>query len=234
MGGKKQIGGLVGENHGTIENGYASGSVRGTETDAGGLVGTHYEGVIKKCYAIGNVTGKGNVGGLVGSNRSRSLGYEVGKAGTGKGTILNSYATGNITGENNIGGLVGYIFQNKIENSYATGNVKGNNNIGGLVGFSEGGTGKITNCYSNGNVIGNNDLGGLVGNTSNQYNDAITNSYYDTQTSEQFDARKGKPMATEDMKKQNTYSTWDFNRVWIINPDFNDGLPYLRGVGIGK
>ena len=235
IGGKKQIGGLVGVNNSTIENCYTSGSVRGTETDAGGLVGQNNESIIKKCYATGNVTGKENVGGLVGSfSRGGMFMYSAGKAGTGKGAILNSYATGNVTGDKNIGGLTGYIALNRIENCFATGNVKGNNNVGGLTGHSLGGTGKITNCYSVGNVVGNDNLGGLVGNTDNQYNDAITNCYYDTQKSEQFDARKGKPMATEDMKKQSTYSGWDFIRIWIINPDINDGLPYLRGVGIGK
>jgi hypothetical protein len=235
IGGKNQIGGLVGDNNGTIENCYTSGSVRGTGTDAGGLVGRNNENIIKKCYAIGNVTGKDNVGGLAGSNsRGGMFVYRAGVAGEGKGSISNSFATGKVTGDKNVGGLVGYIAKNKIENCYATGNVKGNNNVGGLVGYSLGGTGKITNCYSVGNVTGNNDLGGLIGNTDNQYNDAITNCYYDTQTSEQFDARKGKPMATEDMKKQSTYSGLDFVRVWIINPDINDGLPYLRSVGIGK
>ena len=118
--------------------------------------------------------------------------------------------------------------------SHATGNVTGDKNVGGLMGFNLSGTGKITNCYSIGNVNGNNDVGGLVGNTDNEYNDAITSCFYDTQLSEQFDARKGKPTATEDMKKQSTYSGWDFIKVWIMNPDINDGLPYLRNIEVRK
>ena len=51
------------------------------------------EGVIENVGVVsGNVTGKDNVGGLVGKN---------------EGTVSNSYASGSVTGNSNIGGLVG-------------------------------------------------------------------------------------------------------------------------------
>jgi hypothetical protein len=230
IGGNDYIGGLVGMSNGsTIESCYSSGTIRGTGYDAGGLTGRN-RGIIKKCYATGNVTGKVSVGGLSGCTENiRSNG----------GIISNSCAIGNVTGETNVGGLVGDIYANRIENCYATGNVKGNNNVGGLAGSNSYGT--ITNCYAIGNVKGNNDIGGFVGMTEGfaftgrieTVVQTIFSSYYDTQTSEQFDARKGEPRATEDMQKQNTYEGWDFVKVWVINSGINGGLPYLRGVDGG-
>jgi len=64
-------GGLVGNNGGTIEFCYASGSVRG-DWNVGGLAGIN-RGEIKKSYASGNVSGIGNrVGGLVGNNEDEN------------------------------------------------------------------------------------------------------------------------------------------------------------------
>ncbi|MCL2283663.1 MAG: hypothetical protein FWC26_10165 [Fibromonadales bacterium] len=114
------IGGLAGNNGGTIDNSYATGNVEGNNY-VGGLVGTSRDGTITNSYAIGNVFGNTNVGGVAGSG----------------GIIANSYAIGNVFGNTNVGGLVGgYHTSNcKINNCYATGKVDGNANVGGLVGF---------------------------------------------------------------------------------------------------
>ncbi|MGJ0365378.1 beta strand repeat-containing protein [Aliarcobacter cryaerophilus] len=91
--GNYHVGGLIGNNYGTISNSYASGTVSGTNSYVGGLVGDNYAGAISNSYATGTVSGDRYVGGLVGSNG---------------GTIENSYATGTISGNNNVGGLSGY------------------------------------------------------------------------------------------------------------------------------
>ncbi|WP_419234100.1 GLUG motif-containing protein [Aliarcobacter cryaerophilus] len=123
------IGGLVGENYGTISNSYATGNVRGTQR-IGGLVGFNVNGTISNSYATGNVSGTEKIGGLVGENY---------------GTISNSYATGNVSGTKNIGGLVGYNYMATIKNSYATGNLTGQSSLGGLVGFNY--MGPISNSF---------------------------------------------------------------------------------------
>ncbi len=65
--GSSSVGGLVGDNHGTISDSYATGSVEG-KSNIGGLVGNN-SGSITDSYSTGNVTGSGNdVGGLVGYN----------------------------------------------------------------------------------------------------------------------------------------------------------------------
>jgi len=63
------VGGLVGENWGTMSNCYSTGSVNGS-IKVGGLVGGSFEGIVSNSYSTGNVTGcDWSVGGLVGFSR---------------------------------------------------------------------------------------------------------------------------------------------------------------------
>ncbi len=113
------VGGLVGDNYGTITECHSTGSVTGG-WDVGGLVGSN-SGTITECYSTGSVTGGWDVGGLVGSN---------------SGTITNCYSTGSVTGMDYVGGLVGYD-GGAITNCYSTGSVTGTEYVGGLVGYDE-------------------------------------------------------------------------------------------------
>ena len=71
------LGGLVGDNYGTIEQSYATGNVIG-KYGVGGLVGSSY-GTIRNCFATGAVKGNRYVGGLVGDAvESVSTSYSVG------------------------------------------------------------------------------------------------------------------------------------------------------------
>ena len=66
------IGGLVGENGGSIINCYSTGTVTGSSAFVGGLVGDNY-GSISDCYSTGDVNGNSEVGGLVGYNDSGTI-----------------------------------------------------------------------------------------------------------------------------------------------------------------
>lgn len=176
---------------GLITNILATGSVTGTGEQIGGLVGTlrmgeKGAGILKDSSFAGSVSGKDNVGGLVGYTRELE--------------INNSYATGSVSGRNYIGGLVGtsdmhvsdsyavvevigtwdYIgglvgvlwYDVNITDSYAKGKVDGRDFVGGLVGGYYGGM--IDKSYAEGNVTGKNYLGGLVG---EDWNNIITDSY---------------------------------------------------------
>ena len=86
------IGGLVGENNGTVSGSYATASVSG-DNQVGGLVGfSFYDGIIADSFATGKVRGHSAVGGLVGNNY---------------GKITNSYSIGSVYGDSGSGGLVG-------------------------------------------------------------------------------------------------------------------------------
>ncbi|WP_052285885.1 MBG domain-containing protein [Azorhizobium caulinodans] len=178
-------GGLIGAvDGGSVSGSSASGDVTGVGWDIGGLVGYLINGgTITQSYATGNVTGTGTgasngyVGGLVGSN---------GYISNDGGTISQSYATGTVTGAMGpVGGLVGHN-EGTITDAYATGRViglSGASNIGGFVGVNYV-HGTITNAYSTGYVTGSSQVGGFAGYNNNSAA-AITNAYWDTQTSGQ-------------------------------------------------
>ena len=130
LSGGDYVGGLTGNNEGTIRACYATGNASGS-SGVGGLVGQSF-GTISACYAIGNASGTNWVGGLVGFNNG--------------GTISACYATGDATGTaNSVGGLVGRN-DGTIRACYATGNASGSYSVGGLVGRNFGG-GTVTNSY---------------------------------------------------------------------------------------
>ena len=150
--GARVVGGLAGlkEDPSDIINSYASGAVSG-RIDVGGLVGAN-SGSIINSYANVVVTATGDSsGGLVGKNQSSS-------------NIINSYASGAVSGSTRVGGLVGLHSEDaNIINSHATGAVTGTDwYIGGLVGWNEPGA-YIINSYASGAVSGRIDVGGLVG-----------------------------------------------------------------------
>ncbi|WP_430511493.1 GLUG motif-containing protein [Pannonibacter phragmitetus] len=181
--GEVNSGGLIGTiDGGAVSSSSASGNVTGAGYQVGGLAGYLISGgTITQSYATGNVTGtntagNGYIGGLVGAN---------GYSGNG-GTISQSYATGTVTGSSGpIGGFVGHN-EGTITDSYATGRVIGLGsaaNIGGFVGVNFN-NGIITNAYSTGYVSGSSQVGGFAGYNNNSAS-AITNAYWNTQTSGQ-------------------------------------------------
>jgi hypothetical protein len=110
------VGGLVGDNEGTVSNSYSTGNVTG-DYRVGGLVGRNYA-TVSNSYSTGNVTGYYKVGGLVGDNY---------------GTVSNSYSTGNVTGESDrVGGLVGQTYNGNISNSYWDTEATGQSSSAGL------------------------------------------------------------------------------------------------------
>ena len=155
-------------------------SVTGGANDAeiGGLAGMNY-GLVSQVSVSGTVSDGGNssylLGGLVGSNG---------------GTISQSFATDRVldtsTGASSVGGLVGdNQIAGSIEESYATGAILlGSDNAmgGGLVGIN---LGAIDQTYSLGSITGGGIVGGLIG---EQVSGTVTNSYWDTDTSNIYQA----------------------------------------------
>jgi len=122
-----QVGGLAGENGGTVRNCYATGSVKGDGWWVGGLLGANGSmtdgggGMLHNSYAASIVNGESVVGGLVGENW--------------RSTVHNSYATGSVNGTAwYVGGLAGCNEGGTVQSSYATGRVEGRSQVGGLVG----------------------------------------------------------------------------------------------------
>lgn len=232
--GDDDVGGLVGQNHGTITNGYATGMITGNDR-VGGLVGQNH-GAIRNSYVAGVVVrGNDRVGGLVGENtggiiiNSYSAGRVSGRNSVGGligrhgGTITNSYTAGRVSGSKWVGGLVGYSFR-PVKDSYATGRVSGGRSVGGLVGENDG---AITNSYSTGEVSSSHSSsrGGLVGNFA--FGEGATASYWDTVTSKQQASSQGTGKTTSELQMPTTntgiYATWDLSS-W----DFGTSSEYPR------
>jgi hypothetical protein len=118
--------------------------------------------------------------------------------------------------------------------------VSGKKYVGGLAGRN---TGTVSNSYSTGSVSGSTDVGGLAGSNTG----TITNSFWDNETSNQATSAGGTGKTTEEMKNVRTFTdvawsdgltaAWDFvgnpyddagnEDIWGINPDVNDGYPFL-------
>jgi hypothetical protein len=132
---QRSAGGLVGYNDdsGEITACWSTADVKGAGQPAtqfagdstGGFAGTN-AGVIKSCWASGNVEADTCVGGFVG---------------TAFGTISHCYATGAAMGRNSVGGFAGVVWTS-ISFSYSTARVEGSESVGG---FAPGGL--VYLCY---------------------------------------------------------------------------------------
>ena len=212
------VGGLVGDNGGTIASSHSTGVVSGLTDNFGGLAGEN-SGTITDSYATGNVSGKGfaDLGGLVGENEiegkvitSYATGGVSGQgdnfgglAGVNSGVIVASYATGSVSGRGyaDVGGLVGdNRYTGVITAAYAEGSVSGNaDNYGGLVGSNQG---VVTVCFSTGEVPQNG--GGLIERNGNY--GAVANCYWDTETSGQSESAGGEGKTTAELRSPTGYT----------------------------
>lgn len=202
------------------------------------------------------VTGKLNVGGLVGNATSSKF--------------YNSGFSGDVVGESIAGGLAGLILPtSSIDQCFATSNVRvSGTTAGGLVGRLEGNGISILNSFSVSPIMSERgsstygNLGGLSGTTafvatirnvytaglvgpaqypggligytgSSSTHPSFVNSYWDLTATKQarpirdFTQVPGTTgLDTMLMKQQASYPLWDFTNVWAINEGVT--YPYLR------
>jgi hypothetical protein len=125
--------------------------------------------------------------------------------------IEECYAAGEVSGTDICGGLVSNAVDSSLLNCYSRTAVEGDV-AGGLVGQTT--TTTILTSYSSELVYGVSSSGGLIGEAVGS---SIINCYYDTEISTQTDTGKGTPISTDNMKKEITYSGWDFNNIWDID-----------------
>ncbi len=200
--GEFRVGGVAGSNSGLIENCHIIASIlcRGA---GGGLAGVNTQtGAVKSSTSRGEINANAegaSFGGLVGYN---------------KGNVFYCYSSADIiAAEPNdayLGGLVGNN-NGTIENSYSTGLIEITDiNVflfGGLSGLNEG---IINNCYTTGDIL---YFGSFITSMIGQ-DSGIVNNCYDKTTSQ--------------LKRQSTFSDWDFINVWGIGE--GQTYPYLRTV----
>ncbi len=199
------VGGLVGNNTGTVVDSFSTASVNAflpidasaNFITAGGLVGLNF-GDIERSHSLGNVTvedetGFGELvgGGLVGSNF---------------GLTQDSYAQGAVvalagSGLTSVGGLAGSNAGGSVERSYSTGVVT------------------TTGSTSD-------EVGGLIGNNSRLAGidtpvfGTVTASFWDVNSSGQTASDGGTALTTAQFQDTQGFSDlasaqgWDFDNVW--------------------
>ncbi len=184
---------------------------------------THYNtGTIEKSSITGSLQCSGKCGGFA-SQQS--------------GTVSESWGDMTIGSGGYTGGIAGQNYNGIIKNTYFKGSVEGSTS-GGVVGLNEGGWsgGTVQNSYSNAHIEGGdwNYNGGLIG---WQYTGGKqTASYWNKEVSglDNMCGKNGTNCLDEngltdtEMKDAESFVDWDFENIWAIDPDKNDGYPYLR------
>ncbi|MCD8222799.1 MAG: MMPL family transporter [Clostridiales bacterium] len=183
QGSRKQIGGIVGVNRGTIRNCTFDGSVM-AEEDIGGIAGRNEKnGRIESCVSYAELSGKLHVGGICGNNEgiiidsSNEGVVNVSPDAISEDISITDSLTISMDMEENrsllwkdlhvekvydIGGIAG-VSSGMIENcsnSNLVGYESVGYNIGGIAGRS---SGRIVSCENHGRITGRKDVGGITG-----------------------------------------------------------------------
>ena len=176
--------------------------------NVGALVGHSSGGWIRDSYVTGSVGGTTIVGGLVGEAKSRS-------------EIRASYSNVNVDASGaRAGGLVGNLrSKSQIIAAYATGTVDGSSFVGGLVGRGE--ASDIVASYSTGapttTPAGGAGLGGLIGRASSM---TITDAYWDETASGQAFSDGGASKTTVQLQTPAAYGSGsDIYAAWNVDVD---------------
>ena len=177
-GDSQDLGGIAGENHGTIENCSFNGSVSG-KRNVGGIAGYNAAtGVIRSCEATGAIFGQNMTGGIAGYNlgaivSSKNRAY-VNIESTDPAIDLDDLSFefsldlsklsqfDTIGVSTDTGGVAGYSSGaiSECVNEAAIGYQHIGYNVGGIVGRS---SGQVRSCTNSGAVCGRKDVGGIAG-----------------------------------------------------------------------
>ena len=130
------VGGIAGQNAGTVTKSYNKGPITSTKNCTGGIAGTNPGGLISLCYNNGTVDSEGSsgTGGIAGYHSAENS------------RIINCFNIKQVTGKGSVGGIIGNHQNGEIANCYNLGKVQGTSNYKSVVG-SKGTNGSVTNCY---------------------------------------------------------------------------------------
>ena len=209
-----------------------------TGRDSGGIAGYISSGTtnIDMCKNYGTITGKDNYSGGTGGSAGGILGYCYADASP---TISNSINNGNVYGYR-VGGIAGYINGSvilSINNGTITHSAD-TTRYGGVGAICR--YGSAVDCVNTGTVydfnntidsqaaleISNNKTEGMAALeiTPNRFRISDGTSLYCNELT-------GSGYTLEELKDPNTYpASWNMGTDWIIDPEWNSGLPLPAGV----
>jgi hypothetical protein len=198
------------------------------ESYTGAIVGHAYESNINNVASSGTITGNvESIGGLIGCMQFSTLENSHSSA------IIIVPSTVN---QPNVGGLVGnFMSRSVLRNSYFSGSIRneyvGLTVVGGIVGRAYRAN-EIRFVYATGseNFVNSSAIAGFVGNTN------VRNSVWDIETTGTQNGilhdvgriSQTIGLTSEQMKDQSSYTGWDFNTIWQIDRNINNGYPTIR------
>lgn len=239
------VGIISGLNSGTIYNVRTSGNLNVTGVGGiGGISGSNFGNIYDSSSDINILISGGNSFcencGPDGPQEVLYFGFAGGLVGYNYGTIKRSFATGSISISpspefrcTSCGGA-GFAFANygSITDSYSGVSVYGslNDEISAFVyrngeSLYFGTIGTISSSYAYGSVT-NAESAGFVHTNDSSRIDAITNSYWDVESTGQQVSAAGIGLTTAQLKSD-LPAGFD-PAIWAIDPDINDGYPHLR------
>ncbi len=225
------LGGIVCKNNGNITqcsyNGslsvldsYSTSSYSSISRTAflGGISASN-TGLIDQSFSAGKISSDVKIETAYGHRGKFSI-YAAGISTDGNGQVKDCYSKMNISP---------YCYVKYTGSSFAYGIE--------ICAYGIGEDSKIQNCYfigslgakyrtsksltSSWDTIGNNY--GITDSSSN-----IINSYYLSASPSTDDTTCGTPRSSEAMKMKLCYTDWDFDTIWAIDPEINNGYPYLQ------
>jgi hypothetical protein len=237
--GDQYIGGFCGTNKGGeygglsyIFNSFCHCKVNGSQ-NVGGFCA--YNGTergngiakIENCFSDIDLESNYNAGGFCCDNRSDH---------DGTAFISKCYSTGHAKANFSVGGFVSSNSGGNssiIENSYSRCDLDAGIRVGGFCSTIDtkpngNNTSLITNCYYAGTIQAESDIFGFC--ATKYYGTGILkvkNCYWDMELSGVTESIAGSGRGTADMKTQSTFQNWEFDNIWSIHPDINDGYPHL-------
>lgn len=239
--GYSTVGSLVGNasTNSTVTDCHATGvDLVAGDYNVGGLAGSIMtNSTMARCSAEGSVTGSSQVGGLVGSPWDLT-------------NISESWSAGTVSGEYLVGGLIGFCTfafgpnrDNTLNNCYSRASASAViGRAGGLYGGNQGGL-IISNCYATGTATAAELTGGFIGVSGGM---SVTNSYWDTQTSQHTEGIGGweGPQTPQEISGKTTLEMKSAGMVdslnsgqtdgpWTINASVNDGYPAFEDLTTG-
>lgn len=207
----------------------------------GGIVGCAVASTISNCAnrntsidALStSATSLSYVGGVVGEARGEETNITQC---FNAGSVASSYVVGGHTG-----GVAGYAVGLSMSDCYNIGAVSSspsvsNTRLGGIGGLISDVV--LTNCYNTGSVNGTGIIGGIAGGAIGDSRASASNCYsLDTTADEVFggaNIRVTNVICLDDthMRQQASFVGFDFDEVWDIASDKNEGYPFLRGMTV--
>jgi hypothetical protein len=182
----------------------------------------HNSGIIEKSSITGELQCSGKCGAFTSQN---------------SGVIKQCWGDMEVGSGGYTGGIAGQNFNGTVNDSYIKGTIRGST-TGGIVGLNEGGWGgvNVQNSYSNALIEGGtwSQNGGLIGWQYTGGNQ--TGSYWNKDLSgldnmcgtNGTNCLNDNGLTDSEMKNAENFVGWDFDNIWAIDADKNDGYPYLQ------